>query len=55
MSRIFQGCYRFGAGDGNRTRIACLEGRYSTIELRPQNGQERIRTSVGLSTISFTG
>ena len=25
-----------GAGDGNRTRVACLEGRGSTIELHPQ-------------------
>src|SRR4051812_1034283 len=23
------------AGDGNRTHVACLEGRYSTIELHP--------------------
>ena len=23
-----------GAGDGNRTRVTCLEGRCSTIELR---------------------
>ena len=25
-----------GAGDGNRTHVACLEGRNSTIELRPR-------------------
>jgi hypothetical protein len=24
------------AGDGNRTHVACLEGRYSTIELHPR-------------------
>ena len=27
----------FGAGDGNRTRTACLEGRGSTIELHPRD------------------
>ena len=26
------------AGDGNRTHVACLEGRYSTIELHPRFG-----------------
>ena len=28
---------RFGAGDGNRTHAASLEGWNSTIELHPQN------------------
>jgi hypothetical protein len=32
------------AGDGNRTHVACLEGRYSTIELHPP--WARPRTSV---------
>ena len=34
---------RFGAGDGNRTHVASLEGWNSTIELHPQtfNGMER--------------
>jgi hypothetical protein len=27
---------RMKAGDGNRTHVACLEGRYSTIELHPR-------------------
>ena len=37
MSRkILREYYEFGAGDGDRTRIACLEGRYSTIELHPR-------------------
>src|SRR5438270_12643316 len=26
-----------GAGEGNRTLVACLEGRCSTIELHPRN------------------
>jgi hypothetical protein len=30
-----------GAGDGNRTRIASLEGWNSAIELRPQDGVHR--------------
>ena len=29
---------RFGAGDGNRTHVASLEGWNSTIELHPQIG-----------------
>ena len=29
-----------GAGDGNRTHVASLEGWNSTIELHPQNGAE---------------
>jgi hypothetical protein len=28
--------FEFGAGDGNRTRVASLEGWNSTIELHPQ-------------------
>lgn len=28
-----------GAGNGNRTRVTCLEGRYSTIELYRQIAQ----------------
>jgi hypothetical protein len=30
------GPQRRRAGDGNRTHVACLEGRYSTIELHPR-------------------
>ena len=30
-------CLFFGAGDGNRTRVASLEGWSSAIELHPQN------------------
>ena len=29
---------RFGAGDGNRTHVASLEGWNSTIELHPHSG-----------------
>lgn len=32
-----------GVGDGNRTRTACLEGRGSTVELRPQVRRMRFR------------
>jgi hypothetical protein len=31
------------AGDGNRTHVACLEGRYSTIELHPPGRSESSR------------
>ena len=41
------------AGDGNRTRILSLENSYSTIELRPHSGQERVRTSVGRSPLDL--
>src|SRR3954452_16547814 len=38
------------AGDGNRTHVACLEGRYSTIELHPPDcGQARLATASGRS------
>lgn len=33
-----------GAGDGNRTRIICLEGRYSTAKLHLHGSPSRIRT-----------
>ncbi len=33
------------AGDGNRTHVACLEGRYSTIELHPRGTSSRSRVS----------
>jgi hypothetical protein len=32
------------AGDGNRTHVACLEGRYSTIELHPRSGRRPIQS-----------
>jgi hypothetical protein len=32
----------YGAGDGNRTRVASLEGWGSTIELRPRAGRTRV-------------
>ena len=35
------------AGDGNRTHVACLEGRYSTIELHPR--AKHYRGSFGTS------
>ena len=34
-SRSFAARTERRAGDGNRTHVACLEGRYSTIELHP--------------------
>src|SRR5262245_41185874 len=37
------------AGDGNRTHVACLEGRYSTIELHPHSVSILIPASHGTS------
>ena len=39
----------FGADDGNRTRVICLEGRGSTIELRPRRTRKRAGTIVAAS------
>ena len=37
--------FRHGAGDGNRTHVASLEGWNSTIELHPHSGAvDEIRT-----------
>ena len=40
------------AGDGNRTHVACLEGRYSTIELHPPG---RVRPHVFRRGLAMTG
>ena len=39
------GSPRSGAGDGNRTHVICLEGRGSTIELRPRFWTDRAPNS----------
>ena len=36
-----------GAGSGNRTRVACLEGRNFTIKLYPQNFLEKYASAEG--------
>ena len=35
----------YGAGDGNRTRVSCLEGRCSTIELHRRRSQPEFHWS----------
>ncbi len=35
------------AGDGNRTHVACLEGRYSTIELHPRAQHQQGSSGIG--------
>ena len=44
---------RVKAGDGNRTHVACLEGRYSTIELHPRFLRTRADLSIRILSIPF--
>ncbi len=43
--RPFDLRFRGGAGEGNRTLMASLEGWGSTIELRPRSGGQEARGS----------
>jgi hypothetical protein len=46
---------QIGAGDENRTRVSCLEGRANAIIEHPHGGLEGIRTpSVSLAKRAFS-
>ena len=48
------GIFEIGAGDGNRTRVASLEGWNSTIELHPQPGIIlRLKDALSIGSMSF--
>ena len=46
--RVARGFRNAGADDGNRTRVICLEGRGSTIELHPRTPEGDTKILAGI-------